>query len=181
MGSSSSKIILSEPQEYKANDQRRKTICRIKSNNMYKDYGFLSITPSTKTKVLIADTDTLTEKNFKLNDNIELIINDKEYKINKDISREIYMNDNYDIIIIEIKDIDGLDTKYFLEFDDNINVSNPNQKFKNKEIYILKNNLNSKNIPLRFIKSINDTNYKIEHNCNNIDNRPFSFPILILL
>ena len=92
---------------------------------MYKGYGFLSITPSTKTKVLIVDTDTLTEKNFKLNDNIELIINDKEYKINKDISREIYMNDNYDIIIIEIKNIDGLDTKYFLEFDDNINVRNP--------------------------------------------------------
>ena len=182
MGSSSSKIQLNDLQEYKVNDQSRKTICRIKINNIFKGYGFLSITPSTKTKVLIADTDTLTEKNFKLNDNIELIINDIEYKINKEISREIYMNDNYDIIIIEIKDIDinGLDMKNFLEFDDNINVSNQNKKYKNKEIYILKNNLNNKNIPLGFIKSINETNYKIEHNCNNIDNGPFSFPILLL-
>ena len=179
MGISSNKI---DKLKSEMKRQENKTICKIKINNIDKGFGILSIIPQIKTKILITDTNTLTDKDLKNNKNCSIIPNNKDcININTD-DRAIYMDKKNNIIIIEIKDdeVFNLNEENFLKIDDNINKNNPNKHYENKEIYILSYNLKDNIFPYGVIKSINNLNFDIEHNCKNIDNEPFSFPILLL-
>ena len=182
MGFGNSKINLSDEQKIKINKQMDKAIYNIKINNNDRGFGFLSIIPRKKIKILITDTHTLTETDFKDNKNNIIIINNKDcINISTD-NRTIYMDKENDIIIIEIKDDEAsnIDEKNFLEIDDNIYLDNPSDNYKSKEIYILNYNLKDNIFSAGKIKSINNKNYNIEHNCSNMENVPFSFPILLL-
>ena len=70
--------------------------------------------------------------NFSLND-------DKlQYSIIIDKSRITYTNFNYDVTIIEIKpEKDNINLESFLDVDENIDKSNPNDTYKDKCVYIL--------------------------------------------
>lgn len=180
MGSSSSKISLTDLQQYKLKYEKREAICKIRINQKDKGYGFLCMTPKSKTKLLITDSHTLKENDFEDNKSIEMILyNNIIINISCSDDRTIYMDKKNDIIIIEIKDDHQLKTDFFLEFDDNIDINNPNSYYKNKSICILKDNLTDQTIHLGYIILINHKNFILEHNCD-IEIEPFSYPILFL-
>ena len=65
---------------------------------------------------------------------ITFFLEDKNYEIELEYDRKVYLSEKYDITIIEIRKEDGLDINTFLEIDENI--------FKKIQIiiYIIKKN-----------------------------------------
>ena len=98
-----------------------------------KGSGFLCLInfpeQSNKLKVLVTNyhvlfetqIDKCKEKNITFKDKNIIFKNDhKTYTIKIDKTRKYYINKEYDIIFIEIKDEDNLNQNSFLEIDDNI-------------------------------------------------------------
>ena len=86
----------------------------------------------------------------------------EEIKINN--KRKVYTNEEYDVTIIELypKD-DSIKEDSFLDIDPKIECENPNNEFKNKDIYIIGN---IKDYTNGKIKNIDDSGINIKHLCS---------------
>ena len=149
MGFGSSKIKLKKEQKIKLDEQIKKSIFKMTVNKKKIGYGFLAISPKTKTEILISkvseeDSKFFLSGNYQQND-IELIFDNKD-PIMPEISRIIHYNENNEIIILEIKPEDELnDKERFLHFDfDDEKAKNELSTYLNKEIYILPYRENNK-------------------------------------
>ena len=131
----------------KINDQVKKCICKIKVPNSKEGLGFFCKIPfpdkNNLLPVLIAqsnilDKDLLEKENEKIriiidNNNIDIFLRD----------RKNYINNLYNITIIDIKDINKCDFINYLEIDDiiinNIQDINIEKDYSWEEIYIIQN------------------------------------------
>ena len=189
MGFGSSKIKLKKEQKIKLDEQIKKSIFKMTVNKEKIGYGFLAISPQTKTQILISrisknDSKFFLKENYEQND-IELIFDNKD-PIMPEISRIIHYNENNEIIILEIKPEDELnDKEKFLHFDfDDENAENELSTYINKEIYILPyRENNKKEYPTGKIQNKENDNI-ILHNCKDIEldkeTNLFPFPICLL-
>ena len=189
MGFGSSKIKLKKEQKIKLDEQIKKSIFKMTVNKEKIGYGFLAISPQTKTQILISrisknDSTFFLGGNYEQND-IELIFDNKD-PIMPEISRIIHYNENNEIIILEIKPEEELnDKERFLHFDfDDEKAENELSTYLNKEIYILlyREN-NKKEYPTGKIQNKENDNI-ILHNCKDIEldkeTKLFPFPICLL-
>ena len=90
------------------------------------------------------------------------------YEIQIDESRKKYTSDVYDITILELKESDKLDKIDYFDIDKRIFNENPNEIFKNVEIFLLhypKGNKMEYSIGL--IKSVHENNYTLRHTCDS--------------
>jgi hypothetical protein len=105
-------------------EQMKNCICKIIIKELFekKGTGFFCNIPfkNQNFQVLITSNNLINENYIKNNKQIFLTLNDnKEYKeinINLEQNRKIYINDFYDIIIIEIKKEDNISN--FLDLDE---------------------------------------------------------------
>ena len=189
MGFGSSKIKLKKEQKIKLDEQIKKSIFKMTVNKEKIGYGFLAISPQTKTQILISrisknDSKFFLKENYEQND-IELIFDNKD-PIMPEISRIIHYNESNEIIILEIKPEDELnDKERFLHFDfDDEKEENELSTYLNKEIYILPyRENNKKEYPTGKIQNKENDNI-ILHNCKDIEldkeTNLFPFPICLL-
>ena len=152
--------------------QMERSIYKIKSNKGV-GTGFLCLIPfPTKLNLLptlITNNHVLSEEDIAINQKIEFSFNnDTEFNsIIIDADRRKYTNIEYDITIIEIKvDKDKININSFLELDEEIYEENPNERYKQKSIYILHYPKSGEiQISNGVIKYINETNFEIGHLC----------------
>lgn len=165
---------LSAEQMRQALYQMEISICKIKKENNIFGTGFfckipfpnkLTLLPVLTTCNHVLDSNDISEGkriNFSLN-------NDKlKYSIVIDKSRITYTNAKYDITIIEMKpEEDNIKIDSFLDVDENINKSNPNDTYKEQSVYILHYE-EGKNMKysIGIIKSISEDNFNIRHLCS---------------
>ena len=151
--------------------QKDNCICKIIKNDIPIGTGFLcSIQGEYKKRItLITAYHVLgeEEEDLKIGNQINLSFSDKNKlkKIIIDNSRRIYGSEEYDIVIIEIKDSDDLEKNNIFEIDENILTESDLNKYINKTIYILhypQGNLSS--LSTNIIKNIENNN-TIFHLC----------------
>ena len=108
------------------------------------------------------------------NKTIKIIGNKKEYNILIDDSRKIFINDDnkYNIVIIEIKENDGLDLNSFLEIDTNI------ETFIDKEAFIIYISPRN-NIDFIECKIHNINEHEILFGFNNVNEKSLLFSPII--
>ena len=148
-------------------EQMTNCICKVK-NNQLMGTGFFCKIPynnNTKINVLITSYQIINEFYFNQNNNINLLMNDyNQLKIiNKDPTRNIYFNKEYNTTIVELKEFDNINN--YLELDDN-NLFNNNIKsiFEKESIYILQY-LNGGKASVSY-GNLNQLNgYNINHSC----------------
>ena len=135
-------------------EQMKYCICKVNEGN-----GFFCIIPfkDQKLKVLITNSlNSIVEKK-----QIEINFNDKtknkSIKLDKN-NRTIYKSDKYDIVIIEIKNSDGIGN--FLEFDNILNYNSFLEILFSNSIYILQNS----SVSYGIIEEFNDL--EIKHSCS---------------
>lgn len=119
-------------------DQMEKSICKIYKGN---GTGFFCIFSNKKIKnlkLLITAYHVIDHNYIKDNKIIKITINDDKYE--KDIqiknNRKIYLNESYDISIIQIKEEDNINCKY-LEIDDNLFKENSEYYYLTNSLYVL--------------------------------------------
>jgi len=116
--------------------------------------------------VLITNYHILKENDLAIGKKIKFTLNNNT--INKEIlinnQRKIFSNENFDITIIEL-DLkkDSIEPNSFLDIDTNIFSENPNEEFKNKDIYIIGN---IKEFTHGKIKNIDINGITIQHLCS---------------
>jgi len=180
--SNDERIKLNNEQKNKLDDQMKKSICKIKINNIEKGYGFFCLTPETKTKTLITNYKTIQKEDIEQKKDLCFLIKsvDNNKYTDMDYPRAFYSNKEFNISIVQIVDEDIVSNVKFLEFDDNINI-NKLEKYKDKNIYILPYNLDDNgSYPVGRVESIEENQYFINHNCDNINSNNFYFPILLI-
>ena len=160
--------------------QMKYSICKIYKAN---GTGFFCFIPynSSFLRVLMTNYHVIDEKFIKENKIIKLgIYNDKYYKdISLDNNRKIYINKQYDLTIIEIKDNDKLNNDIFLRIDENLFKENSYLIYSSdKSIYTLHYpNLDKASVSYGIIKEINNKDFK--HSCST-QNGSSGSPILNL-
>ena len=145
-------------------------ICKIYCNDGGHGTGFFCNVPNSwhPLKVLMTNNHVLNKEEIEIGRNIKFSLNNDKinYEVKIDESRKKYTNEKYDITIIEIKQKDKLDKIDFFEIDKQIFNENPNEIFKNKNIYLLHYPKGKEmDFSLGLIKSIND--YTIKHTCDS--------------
>ena len=148
--------------------QLQYSICKIFKANAT---GFFCYIPyeNKNLKVLMTNYHAIDELFIKVNDNVKIGINDEKYfnDINLNVNRNIYLNKEYDLAIIEIKDKDHLNENIaFLNLDEDIFQRDSESIFSTKNtIYILQYpNLGKARISWGIIKEIN--RIEIKHSCS---------------
>ena len=132
-------------------------ICKINSKDNLK-----------KTPVIITCSHVLNENDLALGKEIHLIFNNiKHVKIIINKLRKIYVNNDYDISIIEIKNNDDINENNLLELDENIYNQNIYNIYRGKQIYILHiPKGNEINYSTEKIRNINISKGELEHFCS---------------
>ena len=146
-------------------------VCKIKMSNEGQATGFFCIPFGLEEtlKVLITNNYILTENDITPGKTIRFSTDDDKYfyEILIDESRLVYINHDYDISIIQLKEKDNLDKISFFEIDEQIFENNSRDKFRNKEIYLLHYPKGQKiNYSSGFIKQIIEDKDEINHSCN---------------
>ena len=148
-------------------------ICKIECNDGAHGTGFfcnINYDYNIILKVLMTNNHVLNKDDLLIGKKINFSINNDKtyYEIEIDESRKIYTNEKYDITIIEVKEKDKLDKIEFCNIDNQIFKENPNEIFRNMQIYLLhypKGNKMEYSIGL--IKNISEDNYTIRHLCDS--------------
>ena len=127
------------PSTKKILNQMINCICKIKINEA-NGTGFfckVSLSENNDINFLMTNYHVIDEKYLKENKEINILLNDdnEAKKIDLNIKRMIYYNEEYDTTIIELKEEDNI--KEHLELDDNILKDNENIFYEKKSIYIL--------------------------------------------
>lgn len=151
-------------------NQIEKCLCKIKSNNLGYGTGFLCrIFFPNKVNylpVLIANNNIIEKDDIEIGKKIIFFLGNKKYIIKIDNFRKTFINEKYNIIIIEIKQNDKLEINSFLEIDKNIFKKNLNEIYYGKSIYLLY--YEKQKYPKYSsseIKSIDMNSYTFEHSC----------------
>lgn len=146
--------------------QMKNCIAKIKLENSYGTGFFISIPLQNKnTNVLITNYHIIDHKFLEENKKIELSLNnDKQMKIiNLEEKRIIYINKQFDITLIEVKEQDNI--KNFLKLDENILKDNSEILYNKLSIYILHyTKSNNALVSYGILKEINNHNFL--HSCN---------------
>ena len=147
----------------------RKCICKIKCSINGHGSGFFCKIPFPNEfkllPVLVTNNHVLGENDIKEGKKITFSINNNDkdnFEIIIDKTIKTYTKKKYDITFIEIKSIDKIKPDSFLDVDDKINSEEPNDEYKDKDIYII-GNIDKFN--LGKIKGIREDNYTILHLC----------------
>ena len=145
-------------------------ICKIKADQSTGTGFFCKINYGVNQtmKFLMTNFHVLNKNYYDKTKEIDLLINDEKIvkSINFTKKRQIYFNDKYDIIIIEILDIDEIEN--FLELDDNLFRDKENTLYKQKTIYVLQYP-NGKNASVSYgiLRSFNEIKEsEIRHSCS---------------
>ena len=148
-------------------EQMKRNICKIYNGN---GTGFFCYIPykNRKLKVLMTNYHVINKHFLNENDIIVLGINDeKEFKkisLRDGDDRKIYINENYDLTIIEIKDEDKLNDYNFLELDNYLFEKNSESIYSSNSIYILQYpNFEKTCVGYGVLKTIDNNN--IKHLC----------------
>ena len=147
-------------------EQLMNCICKIKMNGEFGTGFFYKIPYKKETlKVFMTNYHVLDEKSFEENQNLNLLLNDEKeiLKLDLEIERKTYLNKDYDITIIELKDEDKINN--YLELDDNLFQDNSEIIYKDKSIYILQYP-NGQNACVSFGLLFNIDEYNIFHRCS---------------
>ena len=163
--------IISENQLFHLIRQINNCLCKIKLNDINTALGFLCKIPFPDKfnflHVLITQSSIFRKNDIDKQGNIIISLNNDNliYKINIDSSRKIYINELYDIIMIEIKKDDKININNFLEIDYNI-FNNNLKKIYEKQKIIIFFNLNFIKYSIGIIRNIDEANY-IYHTCQS--------------
>ena len=121
--------------------QSKKGLCKIFSNHSFGMGYFLMIPLSNKFTMpsLITNSHLIDIHYLKNNKKIEFEYDNILYQLLSLEKRKIYINEEFDITIIEIKDEDNIKIKNFLEIDEEIlNIKNFHKNYVNSTAYIFK-------------------------------------------
>ena len=150
-------------------EQMKKCICHIKSS-VWEDItgffcGILFPDKYLKLPVLIATSKIMEKMSEEKIIFLNVDNNQLKLTIKLENNRKIFIDEKYDITIIEIKRTDGLDINSFLDIDNQIFKNDIN--FVNQSIYIIYYEKEEKvHYSTGIIKHISD-GYKIEHTCQS--------------
>jgi len=186
---------LPEPVTLKATekilDQMNNSICRIFNNNRNGTGFFLKIPyENDLLSVMITNNHVINKDDILNNINISIYINNgkKRKSIKLDNNRKIYLNENYDIVIIEIKEKEEKLNNNYLELDDNIinyfkinkdeKLYYLNNIYSNETIYILNYFKDNDDIIVSYGKLSYLNNNELYFQCNIKENSS-SLPILL--
>ena len=150
--------------------QKMKTqICKIKIKEGHGTGFFCNIPYGWNTlRMLITNNHVLNEEDISSGKKINFSLNKEKlhYEIEIDESRKIYTSKKYDITMIELKEKDKIEKNSFMDIDNQIFKENPNEIFKNKQIYLLHYPKGEQMVFSNgLIKNIND--YTIQHLCDS--------------
>ena len=121
-------------------------------------------------KVLMTNNHVLNQEDILAGKLINFSISNEKtcYEIQIDESRKKYTSDVYDITIIELKESDKLDKIDYFDIDKRIFNENPNEIFRNMEIFLLHYPKGKKmEYSLGLIKSVYENNYTLRHSCDS--------------
>ena len=160
-------------------EQINKSICKIIDNH---GSGFICMIPYPNNlnllPVLITCNHIFDNNDLVPRKKIKLVFEKEEKLIEIDDNRKVYKSNEYDTTIIEIKKTDGFNFKNFLEVDEDIFSDNLNEKYKNKNIYIIHYpKVKGAEYSVESIKNISYN--KINHFCST-DKGSSGCPILCL-
>ena len=167
-------------------EQMEKNICKIKSEKEIGTGFFCKIPLSNNKKFLpllitdshIINKDLLNTKDAKINIKIEEDKNERAIDLN---DRLKYLNEKYNITIIELKERDNITN--FIELDEGIinniiNEDNLNKKYINETIYMIQYPEGKLSVSYGIIENIFENNkYMFRHKCN-ANNGSSGSPIL---
>ena len=162
-------------------EQMINCICKIKIKGEKRTgfFGKIPLEDNNKImKCLMTNYHIINKEYIKKNKEINLLLNDDNEVliINLEINRKIYFNEEYDIAIIELKDIDNI--KEYLELDDNLFKNNEKIFYEEESIYILQYpHGDNACVSYGILNEID--NYNIKHLCTT-DNGSSGSPILNL-
>lgn len=162
-------------------DQMGNCICKIFKNKDETGTGFFCHIPyEGKLFPVLVTTNRIINKEY-LNNNkeIKIAMNDGniEYTIIIDETRKIYLNKDYDIIIIELKEKDRIKNN-FLEIDKQLFETNIKQNYEGKSVYIIQYPKGNKSFYSSGVLKELD-NYHIKHLCS-IEESSSGSPIITL-
>ena len=153
-------------------EQTKRSICKIHCKDGGIGTGFFCIIPFpdkiNQLPVLITNNHVIKDEDIKENKTIIFSLDNEEIHLEVKVNdnRIIYTNEQYDITIIEIKDIDNLDYKSFLEIDDQIFKDNPDYNYRSKTVYLIHYPEGKESsYSTGLIKSIGIDNLTIRHLC----------------
>ena len=123
--------------------ETEKCLCKIQSKIVGYGTGFLCKIPflnkhdiSGFLPVLITNNNIIANDDIAVGKSLFLYLGNERYSIEIDNSRKIYINDKFNIIIIEINEKDKLKINSFLEIDSDIYKDNLNEIFIGKGVYL---------------------------------------------
>ena len=161
-------------------DQMKNCICKIKINGVFGTGFFCAIPLGNKEtiKVLMTNYHVLNENDMEEINKLNLLLNDEKEILSIDlgIERKIYLNKDYDVTMIELKEEDKI--KNYLELDDNLLKDNMEIIYESKSIYVLQYP-NGKNACVSYGLLNNIDKCNIMHKCST-DNGSSGSPILNL-
>ena len=164
--------------------QIENNICKIKIRNKNLENGFFCVIPflsqSSLIPVLITHNISEIEHIKAIEINFKDLNNNKiEKKLNLNESRLVFTKEDINITIIEIiPNIDGINTKNFLEIDENIFQNINNDIYKEKTIYLLEYiNEETLSYSMGELNEIKDK--AVKYLCIKDIQKPSYFPILL--
>ena len=176
MNNSTEPITIEETQ--KILEQMKNCICKIKSNENYGTGFFckLRFLDNSFMNVLTTSYRLIDENYLKENNEINLLLNDYNTKvINLEIKRKIYSNKDYDLVFIELKNIDKINN--YFELDENLfSQEELKEYYENKAIYVIQY-LNMEKVSVSYGVITEFTEKEIKHTCG-IKPGSFCSPIL---
>ena len=139
-------------------------------NNGIKGTGFFCKLKIPKSNdflpVLITATQLYTKDDFYIDKRVKFKIQENDFILGVDDFRKSYINDTYEIAILEVKRNDGIDVDSFLEIESYDNFQ-PDKLYKNKNLGLVTFNKEDKIYEaLKFtIKEINRNLYDFQYTC----------------
>ena len=155
------------------NYQTEKFLCKIQSRTLGFGTGFLCKIPfpnkndiSGFLPVLITNNNIIDNDDIAIGKTLFFYLGNEKYSIEIDNSRKIYINDKYNIIIIEINEKDKLKINSFLEIDNNVYRDKLDAIFIGKSVYLFYFQ-NGKELKYSSgsMKNIDNNNCTFEHSC----------------
>ena len=166
-------------------NQIEKSLCKIICKPIDYGTGFLcniKYNYSDILPVLITNNNILEEDDIALGKKICFCIGNetKKHQIKIENSRKRYINEKYNITIIEIKETDNLNIRTFLEIDNDIFRRNLKSLYKEIDSYLLYfDDKKEAKYSSGEIKNLEDDNFTLEHTCD-CDVRSLGGPLINL-
>ena len=163
MGGKNDKIKLSDKQKKYILNQAKKSICKVNSDTNKNGIGFLCMIPYPKKfnifPVFITNNNSLNKYDLSNGSKITISNDTIQKTLLIDDSRKTFINEEYNVTFIEIKEADNININYFLDIDFEFYEGEQNDKYDKSNIYLLHNNYK---YSLGKLKSISNENFNVE-------------------